>query len=138
MRIILLSLLLLTAHHAWAGGAYGDDSCLEISLTGTMGGPPQVGGLAGAGTLVRYGQSSTNCNEVLLQFDAGRGTTQRLSELGVSPLQLDAVFITHMHSDHTEGLAGIMQYRCSASMAELGAGKETRFMATTASAATWH
>ena len=32
-------------HQAWAGGPDGDDTCLEISLTGTMGGPPQVGGL---------------------------------------------------------------------------------------------
>jgi ribonuclease Z len=70
-----------------------------------------VNGLAGAGTLVRYGSVENQCNDVLLQFDAGRGTTQRLSQLEVTPNDLDAVFLTHMHSDHTEGLIGLMQLR---------------------------
>ncbi len=87
------------------------ESCLEVVLTGTQGGPPAVNGLAGAGTLVRYGSVENQCNDVLLQFDAGRGTTQRLSELGVPPNDLDAVFLTHIHSDHAEGLASLMQLR---------------------------
>lgn len=87
------------------------DNCLEITLTGTQGGPPAVNGLAGAGTLIRYGTTENDCSDTLLQFDAGRGTTERLSQVGVSPLQLDAIFLTHMHSDHTEGLAGLLQYR---------------------------
>ena len=86
-------------------------NCLEITLTGTQGGPPAVNGLAGSGTLIRYGSVANNCSDVLLQFDAGRGTTERLSQLGISPLQLDAIFLTHIHSDHTEGLAGLLQYR---------------------------
>jgi ribonuclease Z len=87
------------------------ESCLEVILTGTQGGPPAVNGLAGAGTLVRYGTVENQCNDVLLQFDAGRGTTERLSQLGISPNDLDAVFLTHNHSDHTEGLIGLMQLR---------------------------
>jgi len=87
------------------------EPCLEITLTGTMGGPPIVNGLAGAGTLVRYGDTANNCSDLLLQFDSGRGTIGSLSKLGVSPLQLNAVFITHMHSDHIEDLAGILHYR---------------------------
>jgi ribonuclease Z len=46
-----------------------------------------------------------------MQFDAGRGTIKRLSQVGISPSQLNAIFLTHMHSDHTEGLAGLLQYR---------------------------
>lgn len=87
------------------------ENCLEVVLTGTQGGPPAVNGLAGAGTLVRYGSVQTQCNDVLLQFDAGRGTTGRLSKLGLSPKDIDAVFLTHNHSDHTEGLIGLMQLR---------------------------
>jgi len=87
------------------------ENCLEVVLTGTQGGPPATNGLAGAGTLVRYGTVENQCNDVLLQFDAGRGTTQRLSQLGISVNDLNAVFLTHNHSDHTEGLIGLMQLR---------------------------
>lgn len=87
------------------------DQCLEVTLTGTQGGPPAVNGLAGAGTLVRYGDVTNDCSDVFLQFDAGRGTTERLSQLGLSPNKIDAVFLTHVHSDHTEGLAGLLQLR---------------------------
>ena len=59
--------------------------CLIVTLTGTQGGPGTVNGLAGSGTLVRYGDDSNNCGVVKLQFDAGRGTTMRLSQLGVTP-----------------------------------------------------
>jgi ribonuclease Z len=78
--------------------------CLIVTLTGTQGGPPAVNGLAGAGTVVRYGDDANNCGAVKLQFDAGRGTTMRLSQLGVEPGQLNAIFFTHMHSDHVDGL----------------------------------
>lgn len=104
-----LALLLLIPFSACAEPV--PENCLEVVLTGTQGGPPAVNGLAGAGTLVRYGSVENQCNDVLLQFDAGRGTTGRLSQLGLSPNDLDAVFLTHNHSDHTEGLIGLMQLR---------------------------
>src|SRR5712691_1570939 len=85
--------------------------CLIVTLTGTQGGPPAFNGLAGAGTLVRYGDDSNNCGGLKLQFDAGRGTNMRLSQVGVTPVQLNAIFFTHMHSDHTEGFADIMLLR---------------------------
>jgi ribonuclease Z len=87
--------------------------CLIVTLTGTQGGPQSFNGLAGAGTLVRYGDDSNECGAVKLQFDAGRGTTMRLSQLGVGPEQLNAVFFTHMHNDHTEGFADLIQLRWS-------------------------
>src|SRR5438046_3721674 len=85
--------------------------CLIVTLTGTQGGPSVFNGQAGAGTLVRYGDDSDNCGAMKLQFDTGRGTNMRLSQIGVSPVQLNAVFFTHMHSDHTEGFADIMLLR---------------------------
>lgn len=85
--------------------------CLIVTLTGTQAGPPVFKGLAGAGTLVRYGDDSNDCGTLKLQFDAGRGTNMRLSQIGVQPGQLNAIFFTHMHSDHTEGFADIMQLR---------------------------
>jgi len=85
--------------------------CLIVTLTGTQSGPPAFNGLAGAGTLVRYGDDSNNCGTVKMQFDAGRGTNMRLSQIGVAPGQLNAIFFTHMHTDHTEGFADIIQLR---------------------------
>jgi ribonuclease Z len=85
--------------------------CLTVTLTGTGPGPGIFKGLAGPGTLVRYGDDANDCSVVKLQFDVGRATTVRLSELGVSPVQLDAVFFTHMHTDHTEGLADLVTLR---------------------------
>ena len=85
--------------------------CMIVTLTGTMGGPPEFNGLAGPGTLVRYGDDANNCSALKMQFDAGRGTTMRLSQLGVTPAQLNAVFFTHMHTDHTEGFIDLLQLR---------------------------
>ena len=85
--------------------------CLIVTLTGTQSGPPADPGLAGAGTLVRYGDDANDCGAVKLQFDSGRGTTMRLSQVGVSPGQLNAIFFTHMHSDHVDGFADIVQLR---------------------------
>lgn len=58
-----------------------------------------------------YGTEESGCRDVLLQFDTGRGTTQQLSKLGVPVGRLSAVFLTHVHSDHSEGLSDMMQLR---------------------------
>lgn len=86
---------------------------LTVTLTGTQGGPAVFPGLAGPGTLVRYFSGDDDSNAINLQFDTGRGTTMRLSQLGVFPEQLDAVFFTHMHNDHTEGFADLVMARWS-------------------------
>jgi ribonuclease Z len=85
--------------------------CLRVTLTGTQGGPTVFNGQAGAGALVSYGDESDNCGAVKLQFDAGRGTSMRLSQINVTPVQLTAIFLTHIHGDHTEGLPDVMALR---------------------------
>jgi ribonuclease Z len=90
---------------AWAA------PCLTVTLTGTQGGPSVFNGLAGAGTLVRYGDDTNDCGAIKLQFDVGRGTNMRLSQIPVAPQELTAIFFTHMHSDHTEGLLDVLFLR---------------------------
>src|SRR3954465_1791250 len=111
MRVSFVALLAAT----WLAVATTADAapCLIVTLTGTQGGPQSYNGLAGAGTLVRYGDDANECGAVKLQFDTGRGTTMRLSQLKVGPEQLDAVFFSHMHNDHTEGFADLVQLRWS-------------------------
>lgn len=73
---------------------------LSVTVTGT--GVPQIDALcAGAGVLVRV-------DGLCLQFDAGRATAMRLAAVGVRPPMLDALFVTHHHSDHLLGLTDLV------------------------------
>jgi ribonuclease Z len=74
-----------------------------VVLTGT-GVPHPSPGRAGAGVLVRHGDTA-------LQVDAGRGTVLRLSEAGCGVHELDAVLVTHAHSDHVMDLADVAMTR---------------------------
>lgn len=72
----------------------------EVVVTGT-GVPHLAPGRAGPGVLVR-------CGATALQFDAGRATALRLCEAGTALAELDALFVTHHHSDHLTGLADLV------------------------------
>ncbi|MBS45695.1 MAG: hypothetical protein CMH83_21480 [Nocardioides sp.] len=74
-----------------------------VTLTGT-GVPFPSPGRAGAGVLVSY-------DDVRVQVDAGRGTTLRLTDLGVGVHELDALLITHLHSDHVTDVADLVLTR---------------------------
>jgi ribonuclease Z len=65
---------------------------IEIVLLGT-GNPLPDRDRAGAATLVRAGG-------LTLLVDAGRGVCMRMAAAGVLPFMLDAVLLTHLHSDH--------------------------------------
>lgn len=74
-----------------------------VTVTGS-GTPIVVPGRAGPGVLVVH-------DGAVLQFDCGRATALRLAEAGVRLVDLDAVFITHHHSDHVVGLADLLMSR---------------------------
>lgn len=68
----------------------------RVTLLGT-GSPSPVLDRFGPSTLVEAGGQT-------LIFDAGRGALQRLAQLGITVGQVDAVFLTHLHSDHIVGI----------------------------------
>lgn len=65
---------------------------MDVVTLGT-GSPIPDPNRAGAATLVRTGGWT-------LLVDAGRGVVMRLAAAGVLPPMLDAVLLTHLHSDH--------------------------------------
>lgn len=75
----------------------------RVVLTGT-GVPVPDPERAGAGTFVEL-------DGVRLQVDAGRGTVMRLAGARVSLPDIDAVLITHHHSDHLTGLGDLVLSR---------------------------
>ncbi len=80
---------------AAVGPAAAQRQGIRVTLLGT-GCPPPVMNRFGPSTLVEAGDQK-------LLFDAGRGALQRLTQLKVRWQDVNGVFLTHLHSDHTVG-----------------------------------
>jgi len=79
-----------------AAPAVAETPAFRVHLLGT-GGPELTPGRFGAATLVE-------ASGQLLLFDAGRGVVQRLYEARINPRRITRIFLTHLHSDHIDGL----------------------------------
>jgi hypothetical protein len=66
-QVLLFCLLLSACTRALSSSA---GLCLEVTLTGTKGGPNVYEGLAGPGTLVTFGTVANQCRDVLM-LDGG-------------------------------------------------------------------
>lgn len=75
-------------------------SYIEVTLLGTGTPRPDVN---------RFGSSTlVEVKGKLFLFDTGRGTTIRLQQAGVPLRRIENIFYTHLHSDHTVGLADLL------------------------------
>ena len=69
---------------------------LKVTLLGT--GSPQP-------SMERFGPSIlVEAGEKKLLFDCGRGVAQRMEQLRIAFTDIDALFVTHLHSDHIVGI----------------------------------
>ena len=73
---------------------------VTVTVLGS-GSPLPDPGRAGPSTLVIAGGTR-------LLIDAGRGVLMRLAAVGVLPIMLDAVLLTHLHSDHITDLNDVV------------------------------
>jgi ribonuclease Z len=73
-----------------------NDPIIKVTLLGT-GTPQPVMERFGPSILVQAGGQ-------YLLFDAGRGCLQRLRQVNMAYSKLNALFLTHLHSDHVVGL----------------------------------
>jgi ribonuclease BN (tRNA processing enzyme) len=92
------------SHFAWAqpsSGIVSPKKGTRVITLGTRGGPaPTVGRAQPSNLLIVDGTPYV--------IDAGDGVTRRLTRLGTNFRDIDTIFITHPHSDHTGGLPALL------------------------------
>jgi len=75
----------------------------ELVLLGTAGAPMPVAGRAGiSSALIVDGR--------VFVIDCGRGSPSAFADAGLDFTRLEAVFLSHLHADHTGDLAGMILY----------------------------
>lgn len=83
------------------------DDGLHVILCGT-GSPLPDPARSGPCTLVIAG-------EQVFLVDSGSGAGRRIGQIGVPLARLDAIFLTHFHSDHIDGLGEVLMLRWAGS-----------------------
>ncbi len=75
----------------------------ELVLLGTAGAPMPVAGRGGI-------SSALVVDERVFVIDCGRGSPSAFADAGLDFRRLAAVFLTHLHADHTGDLPGMLLY----------------------------
>lgn len=92
----LAGVMVSAGENVSAAGAAKSVDAIRVTMLGT-GTPYPNAKRFGAAILAEEGGKR-------LLFDCGRGAVIRLSQAGVKANEIDAVFLTHLHSDHVVGL----------------------------------
>ena len=101
LKPLLVSVTLLTSLLSGSLNAQtSEEADFEVIMLG-VGSPPPFMNRFGAGTLIK-------ANGKYLLIDCGRGVTQRLWQLRVPLGKVDALFVTHLHSDHVVGIPDLL------------------------------
>ena len=96
------TLMLATASFAQPSGtALAPKSGTRLITLGTRSGPTPTSGRAQSSNLLVV-------NGTPYVIDTGEGVTRRLTKLKTNFRNIGTIFITHPHSDHTEGLGGLL------------------------------
>lgn len=118
--LIILGLLLVLIGTAFAMRGKIAVAVMEHQLVKTLGTDPVDAlpdglhvGLCGAGSPMPDPHRAGPCVAVvagkqLFVVDIGDGATRNLSLMNLPPARVNAVLLTHFHSDHIDGLGGLM------------------------------
>lgn len=73
-------------------------------------------GICGAGSPMPDPKRGGACTVIvagrrMFVIDAGAGAASTIATMGLNPGQIEAVFLTHFHSDHLDGLGGLLMQR---------------------------
>lgn len=124
-RWILLAIAVLAAAGAWLYYAR-DDLAVELFRNATERGMARdvldelpdglSAAFCGTGSPMPDRARAGPCLAVaagprLFIFDVGDGATETLTLMGLAPARIEAVFLTHFHSDHIDGLGGLAVQR---------------------------
>jgi len=85
----------------------------ELVLLGTAGAPMPIAGRAGIA-------SALIVDRRVFVIDCGRGAPSAFANAALDFSQLEAVFLTHLHADHTGDLAGMLVYPWGGRVGESG------------------
>ncbi|MDO8378533.1 MBL fold metallo-hydrolase [Phenylobacterium sp.] len=121
--LVLVGVIILGLTGAWLARGKLATAAMARIYDRVMGQDPYAGladglhvGLCGSGSPMSDPTRAGPCTVVLagkklFVVDAGAGGTKNLSLMNLPPARVNAVFLTHFHSDHIDGLGELMLQR---------------------------